>query len=212
MLTDAAMKPESSHASVSTQKFAIALSIDWVSHAYNDIIADNRMKIPNDIEINMDSFNGKTTDGQNEAELLDKFSSLVDNEEADALAQYVLSGFEKFCLFGGAAIAAIGAGMFLAGSVFLGLIAVIAGIGMIINHFSKKKSIQTNRENVQKHFEEKRVIGSEIIRAVLAEVVDFRAEFAMKDAESQQVVDFLERITPEQYVRKLADSNRRIRM
>ena len=212
LLTDAAMKPESSHASVSTQKFAIALSIDWVSHAYNDIIADNRMKIPNDIEINMDSFNGKTTDGQNEAELLDKFSSLVDNEEADALAQYVLSGFEKFCLFGGAAIAAIGAGMFLAGSVFLGLIAVIAGIGMIINHFSKKKSIQTNRENVQKHFEEKRVIGSEIIRAVLAEVVDFRAEFAMKDAESQQVVDFLERITPEQYVRKLADSNRRIRM
>ena len=39
LLTDAAMKPESTHASVSTQKFAIALSRDWVSNAYNDITA-----------------------------------------------------------------------------------------------------------------------------------------------------------------------------
>lgn len=46
ILTDAAMKPETSHASVSTQKLAIALSKDWILDAYNDIIAQNRMKIP----------------------------------------------------------------------------------------------------------------------------------------------------------------------
>ena len=40
----------------------------------------------------------------------------------------------------------------------------------------------------------------------------FRAEFAEKDAESQKVLDFLEQISPEQYVRKLADSNRRIKV
>ena len=33
LLTDAAMKPESSHASASTQKFAIALSKDWITNA-----------------------------------------------------------------------------------------------------------------------------------------------------------------------------------
>ena len=212
LLTDAAMKPESSHSSVSTQKFAIALSRDWVSNAYNDITSQNRMKIPNEIEINVDTFNDKTTDGQNEGELLAKFGTLVDSEKAKALAQCVLSGFDNFCLYGGGTIAVIGVAMLFMGNGFLGLIAAIAGIGMIINHFSKKKKIEANRENIEQKFEEKRKKGTEIIRATLAEVVDFRSEFAEKDADSQKVVDFLEQITPEQYVRKLADSNRRIKV
>ena len=61
-------------------------------------------------------------------------------------------------------------------------------------------------------FRKKRKSGHQIIRAVLAEVVDFRMEFDQKDAESQKVIDFLEQISPEQYVRKLADSNRRIKV
>lgn len=210
LLTDAAMKPESSHASVSTQKFAIALSKEWISNAYNDVTAQNRMKIPNEIEINVDTFNDKTTDGQNEAELINKFNALVDKEKAAALAQCVLSGFEKFCLYGGAAIGIIGLIMMFAGNGFLGLIAMIAGIGMVINHFSKKKKMEATRQNIETQFEEKRKNGSQIIRATLAEVVDFRAEFAEKDSESQKVIDFLEQISPEQYVRKLSDSNRRI--
>lgn len=210
LLTDAAMKPESSHASASTQKFAIALSKDWVSNAYNDIIASNRMKNPNEIEINVDTFNDKTTDGQNEEELIRKFEELVHTEEATALAQCVLSGFEQFCLAGGAAIAVIGLVMMVVGSTFLGLIAIIAGIGMVINHFSKKKKVETNRQNISSQFEQKRTTGIQIIRATLAEVVDFRAEFAEKDSESQKVTDFLAQISPEQYVRKLSGSNRRI--
>lgn len=212
LLTDAAMKPESSHASVSTQKFAIALSKEWVSNAYNDVVAQNRMKIPNEIEINVDTFNDKTTDGQNETELIGKFNALVDEEKASALSQVVLSGFEKFCLWGGVAIGVIGLIMMIAGSTFLGLIAIIAGIGMVINHFSKKKKVEQNRQNIEAKFEEKRKNGSQIIRATLAEVVDFRAEFAEKDGESQKVIDFLEQISPEQYVRKLADSSRRIKV
>ena len=93
--------------------------------------------------------------------------------------------------------------MMIADSGFLGLIAIIAGAGMIINHFSKKKKIEQNRQNIEAQFEEKRQKGSQIIRATLAEVVDFRAEFAEKDSESQKVVDFLEQVSPEQYVRKL---------
>lgn len=212
LLTDAAMKPESSNASVSTQKFAMALSKEWVSNAYNDVIAQNRMKIPNEIQINVDTFNDNTTDGQNENELIGKFNSLVDSEKRNALAQVTLSGFEKFCLYGGAAIGGIGLIMLIAGSMFLGLIAIIAGFGMVINHFSKKKKTEQTRQNIEAQFEEKRKNGSQIIRATLAEVVDFRAEFAEKDGESQKVIDFLEQISPEQYVRKLSDSNRRIKV
>ena len=212
LLTDAAMKPESSHSSVSTQKFALALSKEWVSNAYNDVIAQNRMKIPNEIEINIDTFNDKTTDGQNEAELIYKFNTLVDNEKANALAQCVMSAFDTYSLYAGAAVAAIGVFMFIAGSVFLGLIALIAGAGLVLNHFSKKKKIEANRQSIEAQYEQKRTNGSQLIRATLAEVVDFRAEFAAKDAESQKVVDFLEQISPDQYVRKLAETNRRIKM
>ncbi len=212
LLTDAAMKPESSHASISTQKFAIALSKEWVSNAYNDIIATNRMKVPNEIEINVDTFDGKTTDGQNETELVNDFKKLVDKEEADALAKCVLSAFENFCLWGGATIGAIGLIMMIAGKIFLGLIATIAGIGMVINHFSKKKTIESNRKNISDQFAQKRTNGTQIICTTLAEIVDFRAEFTEKDNESQKVIDFLEQISPEQYVRKLSDSSRRIKV
>ena len=210
LLTDAAMKPESSHASVSTQKFAIALTRDWIRDAYNDVVAKNRMKIPHEIEINVDTFNDKTVDGQNEAELLTRFSALVDQEKATALQSCVLSAFEKFSLYGGAAIGVIGLIMTFAVNVLLGLVAIIAGAGLVINHFSKKKRVDKNRQTISEQYENKRNTGAQIIRATLAEVVDFRAEFAEKDGESQKVVDLLDEISPEQYVRKLSDSGRRI--
>lgn len=212
LLTDAAMKPETAHSSVSTQKFAFALSRDWVMNAYNDVVAQNRMKIPNEIEINVDTFNDTTVDGQNENELLERFSTLVSSERDAELATCVMSSFEQFCLYGGIAVGVIGLVMLLFGNKFLGLIAVIAGVGMVLNHFSKKKDIENKRQNIAERYEKKRSSGSEIIRDTLAEVVDFRIEFADKDSESEQVIDFLEQLSPDQYVRKLATSNRRVKM
>lgn len=212
LLTDAAMKLETAHSSVSTQKFAFALSRDWVMNAYNDVVAQNRMKIPNEIEINVDTFNDTTVDGQNENELLERFSTLVSSERDAELATCVMSSFEQFCLYGGIAVGVIGLVMLLFGNKFLGLIAVIAGVGMVLNHFSKKKDIENKRQNIAERYEKKRSSGSEIIRATLAEVVDFRIEFADKDSESEQVIDFLEQLSPDQYVRKLATSNRRVKM
>ncbi len=210
LLTDAAMKPESSNASISTQKFAISLTKDWITDAYNDIIAKNRMKIPYEIQINVDTFNDKTTDGSNEQEMLRRFGELINSEKEAALAKITLSAFEKFCLYGGTAIAAIGFIMFISSNSLLGLVAVIAGLGMIINYFSKKKSIEKVIEDINSQFEQKKESGVKIIRATIAEVVDFRAEFAEKDSESNKVLDFLDQLAPDQYVRKLSGTNRRI--
>jgi uncharacterized protein YoxC len=220
LLTDAAMNPKSSHASVSTQKFAIALSKDWINNAYNDIVAKNRMKIPNEIEIKLENFKDKTTDGQNEREMLGRFDRLIDDEKERALADVVLSGFERFCLWGGiisciigiAAAAFGGMGRDGGGIIFLGVLAVLAGIGMLINHFSKKKRVMAARQDIEEQFEKKRKTGAQIIRATLAEVVDFRAEFKERDGESQKVTDFLERISPDQYVKRLSDSTRKIKV
>ncbi|MCI9077899.1 MAG: hypothetical protein HFH68_03095 [Lachnospiraceae bacterium] len=210
LLTDAAMKPESSNASISTQKFAISLTKDWITDAYNDIIAKNRMKIPYEIQINVDTFNDKTTDGNNEQEIIQRFNTLINSEKEAALAKVTLSAFEKFCLYGGTAIAAIGLIMFISNSSLLGLVAIIAGLGMIINHFSKKKSIEKIKEDINSQFAQKKESGTKIIRATIAEVVDFRAGFAEKDSESSKVLDFLDQLSPDQYVRKLSGTSRRI--
>ncbi|MBR5307802.1 MAG: hypothetical protein IKU43_03460 [Clostridia bacterium] len=213
LLTDAAMKPESSHSSVSTQKFAIALSKDWVSNAYNDVVAQNRMKVPHEIEINVDTFNDKTTDGKDESDIIERFNRLISNETEVALSAYTLSGFEKFCLWGGLVVGGAGILMMVTKySLLLGIIALVASVGMLINYFSKKSKVDAQRDSVKKKFEEKRVKGTQIIRATLAEIVDFRAEFAQRDGESTKVTDFLEQISPDQYVKKLADTSRRIKV
>ena len=212
LLTDAAMKPESSHSNTSTQKFALALSRDWVTNAYNDVTAKNRMKIPYEIEINVDTFNDKSTDGQNENELIEKFNSQIDTEKEQTLSNYFPSLFDKFLLYGGIAIGVIGLMMMISGNVFLGLIAIIAGVFMVLKHKSNIENIETSRKKIEEQYENKRVNGEQIIRATLAEIVDFRIEFAEKDAESTKVLDFLEQIRPEQYVNKLASSNRKIKI
>ncbi|MDO4312447.1 MAG: hypothetical protein Q4C52_05130 [Eubacteriales bacterium] len=217
LLTDAAMKPESTGASVSTQKFALSLSKEWVGNAYQDVIATNRSKIPNEIEIHLTAgdaviFQGRTKDGENEGELVANFNSYIDKAKADALSKLVLSGFQQFCLYGGGVIAVLGLIMLVMGNLFLGIVAAVAGVGLVINHFSSKKNMETQRQNTENQYEEMRKNGTQIIRATLAEVVDFRAEFSEKDAESAKVTDFIEQLSPDQYVKRVGDSTRRVKI
>ena len=114
-------------------------------------------------------------------------------------------------MYGGIAIGVIGL-MMIFGNIFLGLIAIIAGIFMVLKHKSNIENIETSRKKIEEQYENKRVNGEQIIRATLAEIVDFRIEFAEKDAESTKVLDFLEQIRPEQYVNKLTSSNRKIKI
>ncbi|NLB61465.1 MAG: hypothetical protein GX802_03425 [Clostridiales bacterium] len=211
LLTDAAMKPESSNASPSTQKFAIALSKEWISEAYNDVTAQNRMRIPEYIDINVDTFNDRTKDGQNEQDLITRFDLLINKETTTALSQHKLTGYEQFCLFGGITIGAVGVLMMLSpGLGFFDFIAAIVGVGMVINHFSKKKKIIEKHKSIREMFAIKLDKGKQIIRALLAEVVDFRKEFSEKDKESEKVVEFIDQITPDQYVAQLANSKRKV--
>lgn len=211
LLTDAAMNPESAHASISTQKFAIALSKQWILNAYNDVTARNRMKIPHEISVDVDTFHGTTVDGENEEQMLADFNSLVDREKQEVLSQIKMSGLTKFGLYGGPALAVLGLLASLSGA-SLGIVLVIIGIWMLINYFIQKSKTKSYREQRESQFEQKREDGQKAIRAVMAEVVDFRNEFAQLDGESRLVTDFLEQIAPEQYVRKMADSGRKLKV
>ena len=209
LLTDASMNPEESKSSVATQKFATALSRNNIVTAFNDIVAQNRMNVPYDIEINVDTFNDKTQDGEDEEEVLNRFENLVEQEKQTDLSKLKLNMFEQFCLFGGAAVVLYGIIKSFMDKSFA-FITIILGIGLIIYHFTAKQKVQKLIQKTIENYAQKLESGKQIIRATIAEIVDFRVEFTEKDAESKKVLDFFEQIKPEEYIRRLTNSERKI--
>ena len=209
LLTDASMNPEESKSSVATQKFATALSRNNIVTAFNDIVAQNRMNVPYDIEINVDTFNDKTQDGEDEEEVLNRFENLVEQEKQADLSKLKLNMFEQFCLYGGAAVILYGIIKSFMDKSFA-FITIILGIGLIIYHFTAKQKVQKLIQKTIENYAQKLESGKQIIRATIAEIVDFRIEFTEKDAESKKVLDFFEQIKPEEYIRRLTNSERKI--
>ena len=209
LLTDASMNPEESKSSVATQKFATALSRNNIVTAFNDIVAQNRMNVPYDIEINVDTFNDKTQDGEDEEEVLNRFENLVEQEKQTDLSKLKLNMFEQFCLFGGAAVVLYGIIKSFMDKSFA-FITIILGIGLIIYHFTAKQKVQKLIQKIIENYAQKLESGKQIIRATIAEIVDFRIEFSEKDAESKKVLDFLEQIKPEEYIRRITSGERKI--
>lgn len=206
LLTDAGMKPESSHSSITMQRFAIALSRDWILNAYKNVIAKNRANIPHEIEINIENFNEVTENGNNEAELVNKMNKLIDEEKEDSLNKIRLNFFHYFSLWGGLACTAYG---ILSGFQF---ILIILGIGMLVFFIVQKNIIKREKQETDAKFEEKRENCLAVLRATLAEVVDFRSEFTAKDIECQKVIYFLKQLSPDQYIRQITGTARKIRL
>ena len=209
LLTDASMNPENSKSSIITQKFATALSRNNIVTAFNDVTAQNRMNVPYEIEINVDSFNDKTQDGEDEEEVLNRFENLVEQEKQADLSKLKLNMFEQFCLFGGAAVVLYGIIKSFMDKSFA-FITIILGIGLIIYHFTAKQKVQKLIQKTIEKYAQKLESGKQIIRATIAEIVDFRIELSEKDAESKKVLDFFEQIKPEEYIRRLTNSERKI--
>lgn len=210
LLTDSAMKPEISHASPSTQKFAISLSKEWILEGYQDVVAGNRANVPDEINLSVDGYSCSTRDGENENELIEGFKKNMETVRAEQLAQYELTAGDTVAFYGGIAIAVIGLIMLVSGSMLFGLIAVIAGCILVVKHISKKNAVEKGREAVNQQINERIEKGTQALRALCAEVVDFRAEFAKEDAVSAQVLDFLEAITPSEYVKNLTENGKSV--
>ena len=133
-------------------------------------------------------------------------------QERDAkLAKCVMSGFDQCCLYGGGVIGIVGLLMMFTGHLFLGIIAAVAGVFFVVKHFSSKKSIESDRQRIAQDYENLTKNSIEILRALMAEIVDFIAEFNQKDARAADVVEFLEQISPDQYVRKLSGTRRHVK-
>lgn len=193
LLTNAALMPEQSGANIATQRFAIAISRDWILSAHESLTARARAEYPQDVEMLIDEWSDKTRDGSNEDELLQTQQAEYEKRKKAALDQVKPN-------VGVMVVAAI---MALVGIVLMvemdpvpGLVVLAIAIGLVPISLSGQKK---RREQIQSEFEERHKSASEVLRALLAEGVDYRSQWTEKDAEAETFRQVLTELTPSQH-------------
>jgi hypothetical protein len=192
LLTNASMFQDGAHASKATQRLATALSKAWIVEAYDDIVAENRLNVPSTINFNIDEWTGLTEDGSNEESLIKDFSELSDRKRAGELANAKL----KFGNF-----AKLGIGIIL-GFVLIAIpilgVAVWAVFGYLF--YKDYKKVKDLRISIPQKYEQYKESGVSLIRAILAEVVDYRREFEKEDKKAEGTRAYMENIQHGQYI------------
>lgn len=202
LLTNAAMHPETSHASRATQRFAIALSRAWIKDAHQDLTASIRAAVPTQVTITIEDWQGTTKNGENERELATSLGAHIDSRMEQALSNIKLK-FQHW------AALVLGVGLVLS-SFSGGFMPLALGAGGIIWFFVARSNIEKAKVKVVEDFSKLKTQSLQVLSAVLAEVVECRRDFAKRDAVSTDVVQLLDAISPEQYVLSNHDTTRQI--
>lgn len=203
LLTNAAMQPEVSHASVATQRYAIALSKNWIEDAHQDLTAKIRMDLPQNITLSVSGcdWKGVTLNGENEAQLVQDLQNYIEQLKQVELTKVKLpvAAYVK---------AAIGIGMVLFSS--FNIVAMIIGAALLFWAFMDYKALTTRRQQVEQQYELLKQQAVQELKASLAEVVDMRKELAICDQQSEQMQHFLDGISTQQYLLSSHDRGRQV--
>lgn len=202
LLTNAAMHPETSHASRATQRYATAMSKEWITQAHADITAANRAAEPASIEIQIENWIGHTDDGSNEQALATSLAQHVDGLKAVALAEL------KLGIMHWAAVI-IGGLFILMGLPDFNLLLLGLGAAGVIWFYTQKSNIAKARAGVEEKYAALQVQAREVLRASIAEVVEWRREFIRRDAVAADVAAFLNDLSAQQYVMNPHDNARK---
>ena len=88
----------------------------------------------------------------------------------------------------------------------------IAAGAVIFNAYIKaKKRMDSIHARITEEYQKQEEEGTQMLRGVIAEIVDYRTEIARLDAESEKVIDLLQGLNPAQF-RTSADGSRRVQI
>lgn len=203
LLTNAAMHPETSHASRATQRFAIALSRNWIKEAHLDLTASIRASMPMKIDLTIEDWQGQTQNGENESELVPSLENHVEQRKDLALREVKLQVKHWAALV-------IGAGLMLMGLPKLQWIELALGAGGLIWFFSAKSDVNKAKAKIAADFAKLKDQSVQVLKAALAEVVEWRRDFKKRDAVATDVTELLDAISPQQYVLSSHDNVRQV--
>jgi hypothetical protein len=192
LLTNAAMSPELSKASLGTRRLAVALSRSWIVAAHDQLTTRSRATVPAKFELKIGDWTGATVDGSDEIALVGQLSAHLDELERKALAAikqpagaYILLATALGLTLWGAANATVGLPLvLLAGAAAYTISAVASRRG----HVKKaRKALSEQRES-----------GNQILRASLAEAVDLVGERSKEDAKAERTREVLLALSPQE--------------
>lgn len=201
LLTDFALYPELFNASLATQKLSIAYASEWICHAYDDLTAENRAKVPIEIEITVGEWTGTTRDGRNEQQLVNELDNHIDRIKRQVLnSNYLIEliacvAFSLVLVFGSIVLEWINNPIMW----------IIPGIPIVftIYYYLVRKNISNSYDNQKLH-------SQDILRATLSDVVDYRREYAIEDVKSVKINELLKEISPENYTFTNHDTSRTV--
>ena len=208
LLSDAAMHPQEMQASPALQKMALALGRDSILSAFRDIVAENRAAIPETIKFRILAFDNETEDGSNEEKLLRLFVTWNDVKRMIRMRPYELSSQEK--LFRWIWLLPVLLGLY-GGEVYWTALGIAAGAVIFNAYIKAKKRMDGIHARITEEYQKQEEEGTQMLRGVIAEIVDYRTEIARLDAESEKVIDFLQGLNPAQF-RTSVDGSRRVQI
>ena len=208
LLSDAAIHPQEMQASPELQKMALALGRDSILSAFRDIVAENRAAIPQTIKFRILAFDNETEDGSNEEKLLRLFVTWNDVKRMIRMRPYELSSQEK--LFRWIWLLPVLLGLY-GGEVYWTALGIAAGAVIFNAYIKAKKRMDSIHARITEEYQKQEEEGTQMLRGVIAEIVDYRTEIARLDAESEKVIDFLQGLNPAQF-RTSADGSRRVQI
>ena len=208
LLSDAAMHPQEMQASPALQKMALALGRDSILSAFRDIVAENRAAIPQTIKFRILAFDNETEDGSNEEKLLRLFVTWNDVQRMIRMRPYELSSQEK--LFRWIWLLPVLLGLY-GGEVYWTALGIAAGAVIFNAYIKAKKRMDSIHARITEEYQKQEEEGTQMLRGVIAEIVDYRTEIARLDAESEKVIDFLQGLNPAQFMAS-ADGSRRVQI
>ncbi len=203
LLTNAAMHPDSSHSSVATQRLAISVSRHWIKEAYSDVLAALRQSVPVRIRLALEGWEGETTDGSNEGELLGSLGEHFERLKKQKLAALQFGPLHWF-------VVACGAVLLLFGGASQAWVLAILGAALLVGVGLTWSNQNVARQKLEA--EHAAFVGSceGILKAFLSEVVEWRREYARADATSEEVSALFERLSPSQHIQTVHDTSRQI--
>jgi len=196
LLTNAAMNPELVHASKATQKLSLAVSKDWMIEAYDNVTLKGRMAFVQEAKINIEGFECEVADDSDEEKLQGDIRNYFETLRDDAIAKVKQSTMDYFLI--GAGIFVLILSFFTSLPVVIGIVA--AGLGVLKFYLGKKNVTKTIADLQQQYAAVIEQAGN-AIKAICAEMVDFRREAEERDGQYDQTMAYLKDIMAYQFVK-----------
>ncbi|MET0320752.1 MAG: hypothetical protein ABW069_08535 [Duganella sp.] len=174
LLTNAAMHPDTSHASRATQRYATALSAPWIGAAYADVAAAHRAAVPTDIGLQIEGWQGRTGAGENQAELLSSLAAHLDAQAARDRAAVKLD--VKYW-----AALALGAVFVVAGLFNMLWLALGLGAGAVAWFYSGWSRLAGARQAIASTHAARKAQATAVLHGALTEASAWRREVAQRD-------------------------------